>query len=203
MREFPIQTSDERRLLPFAFDKDASSVYDEVAGGNLECSATELWDKLEARLCNKAHRSALQDKFFNLKWNDRRESVGGYAERLRSAAMALPSAIPSDVLLNRFRAGLPQKLQDQAVLATGDFDEVVSAISRLSSAQKSTPEHVREVSETSGASQTVDRPDQGTRFAHVKCYFCQGLGHIARYCPKKRPAEGGKGSGGGNPPSQN
>lgn len=97
-----IRTEDEPHLLPFPFEKDAQRVNEDVASGNVECWAGELWDLLERRLCNREHRSAIQDRFFGLKWNDRRESDKGYAERLRSTANALPSQVPSVVLLNRF-----------------------------------------------------------------------------------------------------
>lgn len=48
-----------------------------------------------------------------------------FAERLRSAKIALPTPI-TDVLLNRFRVGLPQKPQDQVILMSEDSDTVVS-----------------------------------------------------------------------------
>lgn len=135
--------------------------------------------------------------------------------------MALPSPITNDVLLNRFKAGLPQKLQDQAVLVTGDFDTVISSVSRLSTAQKSSSrEPVREIGEGSGYSNRKPPASDSTdnRFAHVKCHYCQKLGHIARFCSKKladkakeeggeTAAEGGAGqgeaNGGENPPRKN
>ena len=101
LKDFPIEKKTERRLMPSAFEKDAQRVYEEVAGSSFEASAEELWSLLEVRLCTKAHRSALQDKFFNMKWNERKESVATYAERHRSASIALPTATKTDVLLNR------------------------------------------------------------------------------------------------------
>lgn len=129
-QRFPHCPKDERRLLPYAFDMDAQRVYDEVASKHLDATATELWKLLEERLCNSAHLSTLQDLFFRMKWNERRESVAKLADRLRSAAMSLPTPISNDVLLNRFKAGLPSKLQDQAALVFRDFDTVVSSVSR-------------------------------------------------------------------------
>ena len=191
LKDFPIEKKAERRLMPSAFEKDAQRVYEEVAGSNLKASAEELWSLLEVRLCNKAHRSALQDKFFNLKWNERKESVATYAERLHSDSIALPTATTTDVLLNLFKSGLPQKWQDQAVLVTGDFDTVVSSVSRLSTAQQaSAREPVREIGESSTSAGIRVQPTTSSaaddRFAHVKCYYCQRLGHIARFCEKRR-----------------
>lgn len=128
--------------MPFAFKRDAERVYEDVACANVECSGAELWRLLDGRMCNKAYQSALQDRFFNAKWNDGRESVASYAERLCSAAIALPSQITPHVLL--IRAELPPRLRNQTVLVTGAFDEVVSAVSRLSSTKK-TIEPVRQV----------------------------------------------------------
>lgn len=186
LADFPIREADERRLMSYAFDRAAQRVYEEVASENRDCSATTLWELLETRLCNKAHRSALQDMFFGLKWNERRESVSGYAERLRSAAIALPTEVGAGVLLNGFRAGLPQKLQDQAVLVTGDFDDVVSAVSRLSSAQMAPKKQVREIQE--GGRPTPRNDDDTTRvgsnrFAHVQCYACQTMGLHCKILP--------------------
>ena len=155
--------------MPNAFEKDAQRVFEEVVSTHTSDTAATLWDLLETRLCNRTHMSALQDKFFSMKWNERKESVGSYAERLRSASMSLPTPISNDVLQNRFKAGLPQKLEDQAVLVTGDFDTVVSAVARLSTAQQvSTREHVREVAEraTQNTSTTKACSTDG-RFAHV------------------------------------
>lgn len=179
------------------FERDGQRVYEEIASKHADVSASELWKMLEVRLCNETHRSALQDRFFSMKWNERRESVAYYAERLRSASMAWTTPISDDVLLNRFKAGLPQRLQDQAVLVTGNFDTVVSSVSRLSTAQQSAPrELVREVSEAHSPTgrQTLPAAKVPTysssmtnRFAHVKCHFCQQLGHIARFCSKNKP----------------
>ena len=123
--------------MPSAFERDALRVYEEDAGFYVNASADDLWEILETKLCNIVHRSDLQDKFFGMKWNDRKDSVAHYAERLRSAAMALPTTISMGVLLNRFKAVLPQKLHNQAVLVMGDFDTVVRSVSLLSTAQPS------------------------------------------------------------------
>lgn len=85
-----------------------------------------------------------------MKWNDHGESVAVSAERHSAAPLALPNPITNDVLLNRFKTGLQPKLQDQGVLVTGDFDTVVSSVSRLFTAQQGMcKEQVREVSEGS------------------------------------------------------
>ena len=189
MNDFPISEKAERQLIPCAFEKDALRVYEDVARTYINASAETLWSRLENRLCNKAHCAALQDTFFALRWNERHESVATYADRLKLASMTLATLVSDEVLLNRFKAGLPQKLQDQAVLVTGAFDSVVSVVSRLSSAQQNTAqEHVGEIAEpakqASVHSVAVRTPDE--RFGHVKCHYCQRMGHIVRYCDKRR-----------------
>ncbi len=57
-------------MLPSAFEGDARVVYEEVANNNIRTTVDELWVLLEARLCNKVHQAALQDRFFNMKLND-------------------------------------------------------------------------------------------------------------------------------------
>lgn len=174
--------------MPCAFERNARHVYEEVAESHVDASADDLWEILETSLCNMTHRSALQDKILGMKRNDRKESVAHYAERLRSAEMALPTTSSMDVLLNCFKAGLPQKLQDQAVLVTGEFDTVVSSVSRLSAAQPSIHrESVRYTAETPDTTQnTASRGSSTDRFAHFKCHACQQMGHIARHCLKTR-----------------
>lgn len=49
--------------------------------------------------------------------------------------MALQTAVADEILLNRFDEGLPARLQDQAMLVTGNYDTVVCVVSRLYSGQ--------------------------------------------------------------------
>eukprot|EP00171_Calliarthron_tuberculosum_P002219 IDg2219t1 len=123
--DFPVTEGTKKRLLPLAFDGDARHVYEEVANNAVSSTIEELRVRLQDRLCNNVHQAALQDKFFELRWNEKRESFSAFAEKLRSAALALPKGVEEDVLLNRLKAGLPPRLRDQAHLVTGTFDEVV------------------------------------------------------------------------------
>lgn len=66
------------------------------------------------------------------RWCDRRESFHKNASRPCSTALSLPDAIEDGVLLNRLKAGLPTRLQDQSRLVTGGFDKFVSRFSCLS-----------------------------------------------------------------------
>ena len=125
-----------------------------------------------------------------MKWNGRKETFERFAWRLRSAALLLPNTVEDGLLLIRLKSGLPTRLQDQAKLVSGTFDEVVSRVSSLSTAQITPFEKVREIREEDkqavhdGASQsTVGAVD---RFAHVRCHYCQKLGHISRGCDKNK-----------------
>lgn len=87
LKDIFIQQKDERRLLSCAFERYTARVFDNVARNHWNATANELRDHLEARLCNNAQLSALQDKFFDMKWNDRYESGYAFGERIRSAYM--------------------------------------------------------------------------------------------------------------------
>ncbi len=213
VRDFPVTEMTKKRLLPHAFDGDARIVFEEVANTNLHANVDEMWGLLEERLCNEVHKAALQDRFFDMKWNERRESFVIFAHRLRSAALALPGGVKEDVLLNRLKAGLPPRLRDQANLISGSFDVAASRLSRLSTAAQVRGEQVREVLEgtvkkgNDSSGPSLGREEQ---FSHVTCYFCGEKGHIARHCEAKKAARqearpaaslAGEGLGGSPPPA--
>eukprot|EP00171_Calliarthron_tuberculosum_P002217 IDg2217t1 len=102
-----------------------------------------------------------------------------YAQKLRSAALALPGGIQEDVLLNRLKAGIPGRLRDQAHLVSGTFDEVVSRLSRVSAAQMSR-EDIREVNEEVSPG-SFNAPMTSNSYANYICHYCQVKGHIASY----------------------
>ena len=147
LKDFPIMESSRMRLILQAFEGDARHVFEEIANSDPDMDSAELWTRLEKRLCNSVYQSALRDKFFSISWCDKRESFDKCASRLRSAALTIPDAIEEGIMLNRLKAGLPTRLQDQASLVPGGFDEVVSRLSCLSTAQMVKGEHVREVNE--------------------------------------------------------
>lgn len=76
------------------------------------------------------------------------------------------------MLLNRFKAGIPGKLRDQAQLIAGYFDEVVTQLSRVAGAQMAR-EFVREFNEGE---------QEYNKYASYICYQCGERGHIARKC---------------------
>lgn len=91
---------------------------------------------------------------------------------------------------------------------SGSFDEVVIRVSSLSTAQAVRTESVREVREHSrssegavstGNAQGQDvSPTADNRFAHVRCHYCQKLGHISRFCDKKKSDKAASGEGSGD-----
>ena len=200
-RDFPTTKSGMKRLLPLAFDCDARFVYEEIAGVNPDANCEELWKLLGMRLCNEVHQSTLRDRFFAMTWNERRETFEKFAWRLRSASLLLPDMIDDGLLLNRLKNGLPNRLQDQPKLLSGTFDEVVSRVSSLSSAQGHRLEKICEVREDGVAKMShVPSFSSDNRFAHVRCHYCQNLGHISRDCEKKMADRGASGKGRGDQP---
>lgn len=148
-------------------------------------------------MCNKVHQAALQDRFFSMKWIDRKEAFSSFTQRLRSAALTLPDGINEDALLNRLKAGLPKRLKDKTNLIIGSYDVVVSKLGVPSTAAQSR-EFVREVAEVTG-----QRPSNYSgngpynRFAHVICHYCSQKGHIARFRPKRKADEAAESVQGG------
>ena len=185
--DFPTTQAGMKRLLPLTFDGDARLVYEEIANLNPNSSYLKLWDLLSKRLCNEIHQSALRDRFFAMTWDERKETFERFAWRLRSASLLLPDVIDDGLLLNRLKNGLPNRLQDQAKLVSGTFDEVVSRVSTLSTAKGHRPEMVREVRENGQTKEEFNGMQLATdRFANFRCHYCQRLGHISRDCEKKR-----------------
>ena len=158
-KDFPTSKAGKKRLFSLAFDGDARFVYEEVAGFNPDASSEELWDMLGNRLCNDIHQSTLRDRFFPMTWNEKRETFEKFAWCLCSAALLLPGAVDDGLLLNRLKNGLPNRLQDQAKLVSGTFDEVVSRVSSLSTAQGNRHEAVREVREGEKAQAETGRAE--------------------------------------------
>lgn len=146
--DFPTTAVGQKRLLPLAFEGDARLVYEDLASSNPSATCTHLWNLLQTRLCNEVHQSSLRDRFMAMKWNERKETFDRFAWRLQSAPLLLPDRVDDGLLLNRLRTGLPTRLQDQAKLVFGTFDEVVSRISILSSTQPGRMEAVREIRES-------------------------------------------------------
>lgn len=185
VRDFPISEASKLRLIPLAFDGDAERVFDDVSGENIGCTSDELWEHLQTRLCNDTHQSVLRDNFFAMQWNESRESFMKFATRLRSAAMMLPSGtIDEGFLLNRLKTGLPKRIQDQAALISGSYDEVVGKLASLSTV-KNPKERVRAVVEGSHIEPKTNTPTQPW-WETAQCHYCKEVGHIARHCPKKR-----------------
>lgn len=176
-----------KRLLPLAFDGDERLVYEEIASLNPDSRCANLWELLSKRLCNDIYQSALQDRFFAMTWDEKKETFEKFAWRLRSASLLLSDVIDDGLLLNRLKNGLPHRLQDQAKLVSGTFDEVVSRVSTLSTAKGHRSEMVREVREN-GHTKKQQGEIQGTadRFANIRCHYCQRLAHISRDCEKKK-----------------
>lgn len=100
------------------------------------------------RLCNEEKLGNLQDKFFTIKWNESKETLPMYIERIRTGTRMLQIPITNNILVNRFKAGLSYKLRQQIMVIKGSFDTIVSLVSRLVAEQQRTPiETVREVRE--------------------------------------------------------
>lgn len=162
----------------------------------LPVAVSKLTGKTWRTVCvTKFSRQALlRDNFFYFCWNARHESFIAYAQKLRSAALALPGGVAEDVLLDWQKAGILARVRSQAQLITVSFANVVARLSRVSVAQM-TREIVREVNEA----RFNQRQD---RCVNYTCYHCKNRVHIARQCDKKnnqsRKCDSGKSGQKGN-----
>lgn len=90
--------------------------------------------------------------------------------------MALQTPVADRVLLNRLKAGLSARLQDQAMIVTGDFDTVLSVLSGPCSAQQNTFEEkawkVQEFLADGSPSQSERREPL---YPTMKCSYCQKM----------------------------
>lgn len=116
---FPTTNATQKCLLPLAFEGDARHVYEEVAGMHVTATMSNLWSALEKRLFNEVHQSTLRDRFFAMRWNEKKESFEKFAWKLRSTALALPGAVDDGLLLNRLKAGMPKDSRIRPTLCPG------------------------------------------------------------------------------------
>lgn len=129
-------------------------------------------------MCNKVHQSELQDRLFEIKWNERKVSFTAFALRLRTASLSLPTPIDNYILLNRLKSGIVDRLRDQSHVITRSYDEVITRLGRLSAAQIPR-EGVREIEEK-------QKGGQKERYASYLCQACGKRGHTAFYFKVKR-----------------
>lgn len=179
VQDFPVEPHLLRRLVGTAFGGAAKKVYEEVAAQNLSATAEKLWEILGAKLYNPSQQRGQRAAFYSDRWRERSETVEEYGARLATAAMSLPEDIPDEALIHRFIEGLPHRLRVQALLVSGDYDDVVARttlVAREYPRQQSSSELIRTFQEPRSAT--------GKQAGDGKiCYRCRRSGHVARSCP--------------------
>ncbi len=127
--DFPAEKHTRRRIVVVAFSGAAKKIYEEVANLYLEADDEELWDQLESRLYNDGQQRGQRAAFYSAYWRERHESVDQFGARLRSQALTLPETVSEESMTHRFIDGLPPRLRPQAVIISGEYDEVVAKTS--------------------------------------------------------------------------
>jgi hypothetical protein len=179
VQDFPVRPELLRRLVGVAFSGAAKKVYEEVSAANLSATADELWDTMQLKVYNVSQQRSQRASFYATSWKERTESIEQYGARLATAAMALPEHVSDEALVHRFVEGLPQRLKVQALLISGDYDEVVAKTSLVQKASQRAvigPEMIREVNESCDSRPRIP-------FSERTCFRCNQKGHIARFCP--------------------
>jgi hypothetical protein len=186
LEDSPVRPELLRRLVGVAFSGAAKKVYEEVSASNLSATADELWDAMELKVYNVSQQRSQRASFYAASWKEKTESIEHYGARLAKAAMTRPEHVSDEALVHRFVEGLPQRLKVQALLISGDYDEVVAKTSLVQKASQRAaigPEMIRGVNEGRELRPMIP-------FSEQTCFRCNQKGHIARFCPQAGNGEG-------------
>eukprot|EP00171_Calliarthron_tuberculosum_P015039 IDg15039t1 len=88
--DVPVNESHKRALMSHSFEGIALRTFEEIAAANPMASSEDLWKMLRSRICNESQVMSLRSEFMNIRFNDRKESVQSFANKLRSSALNLP-----------------------------------------------------------------------------------------------------------------
>jgi hypothetical protein len=169
VQDFPVRSEMLRRLVGLAFSGAAKNIYEEVSASKLSATSDELWDLMEAKVCNVSHQQNQRASFYYTSWKEKAESIEQYGAKLATAAMTLPEDVSDEALIYRFNDGIPHRLKVQALLVRGNYDEIVATTSLVSKAIQrfaQGPEMVHEISEVTEEHQ----PYRGFPFSERTCF---------------------------------
>lgn len=65
-------------------------IFEEVASRNPLASTDELWKLLSANICNDSQILSIRSQFMTTRWNERKESIQKYVNKLQNTAINLP-----------------------------------------------------------------------------------------------------------------
>jgi len=207
-RTIPLAEEDNKALMSLAFQGTALKLYEQTVQENPLASTSELWKLLEEKLCNKSHIISLRSKYLNMRWNDKKETLTDYAERLRNTASSLPDNLTDDMMVDTFMKGLPMYLKVRALAVQGSFDEIVSRVSLISNEMKVQRSESFKAIEEGSRDDAVRSDNSGPRQyyrrnkANMTCFRCNKRGHLSYECEedyesiKKKDGTQGKGQAG-------
>ena len=196
LADIPIPVDRQRALMALAFEGVALKVFEQTAAlsARLHESPEQLWQRLREKLCNKSHIISLRSQLMNVKWDEKRESVAQYANRLRTMSMNLPEDISDDMMINMFTQGLPNRLRIQALAVQGSFDEVVSRTALIASETGLGKESMRPITEGSKG---------GNSSKYGNSSKSSGVNESKQYCPpSQQESKGGHNQVGNYRPRQ-
>lgn len=194
-----------RRLFPRAFSGSALAIFEQVASKDLDLNTDELWELLQAHLCDSSHQRITRMTFDTMAWEERKEQLSAFAHHLRVAALALPEAVSDERLIDSFTQSLHGCLRNHALPAYSPFDEFVGGVAMMlqtaigEGRNRKRYERGREVAEGSRpetrVAQAADNVpaagiEEGTRKDWQNtalCFRCGKRGHIADQCPQRVP----------------
>jgi len=196
--QFKLPDHIEKELIMQSFEKAALKVANQVMREFPDFNVSALWEQLEARLYNDSQRRAQTSSFLQLQWNEKRDTLGYFAETVHSQGLSM--GVDKDLIRATFIKGLPLRLQTFAYGINGTYDDVVSAIANIAGTlgrNNRNQEQVRVVQETVLREKDTDGTEtRSSGRSHGitdwkrnrRCYACGELGHIAKdpQCKGKR-----------------
>jgi len=194
-KRFSLPQEMELEMIMLAFEKSALTVANEVVRNNTELSIQAIWDELENCLYNESQKRTQNAAFLQMAWNERKDTVCQFAEKVNSSGLALK--INPDLIRATFIRGLPVRLQTYAYGIHGTYDDLVGSIANIANTMnrsQKTSELVREVKEPIAEPQGAsDDKAKETSVGAYKprlpyedwkktaiCRVCGEMGHLAR-----------------------
>jgi len=172
---FPLPLEVEKEMITQFFTGSALRIANEVARENPDAPPRILWQVLESKLFKNSHQTSQNAVFLQSQWNERKETLEEYAERVHAVGNSLE--VSEDLMFATFIKGLPSGLLPFAYSVNGNFDEVTTVLKNISDSDRALSYKSGIVKEVRETSTRLENPtgDSGVEFG-------RGAGGVTRTC---------------------